>query len=154
MYIVYTSMYRPYYRAEGYHFCTASLCWPLNLLGKLVCAWTDLVCIMYMHVFTLHVQCHIMYTQFIYKVILCIYMYILCTWVLHIICIYHYCICNFVLACIAFVICLYYLIIQDLADRVQTGHISQEWSGQVGSFPAAFSLFGVQTSIYTVNHPW
>ncbi len=30
------------------------------------------------------------------------------------------------------------------------GYTSQEWSGQGGSIPVAFSLFRVQTSIYTV----
>ena len=35
--------------------------------------------------------------------------------------------------------------------RFRQGYTSQEWFGQVGSFPVAFSVFSIQTSIYTVD---
>ncbi len=42
--------------------------------------------------------------------ILCIYMYIHCTWVPYIVCICHYGICHCILACAAFDISMYYAI--------------------------------------------
>ena len=67
---------------------------------KPVCAWTDLVCTMYIHC--------------IYMFIWCIYLYTHCTWVLHIISIYHYGICHCLNVCTALVIGMYYAIVQEL----------------------------------------
>ncbi len=94
------------------------------------------------HIHTLHIQVHTVY----------IHVHMVYTGTTFI-CIYHYCICHYILICTALVIWMYYAIIQ-VGHSVQTGfrqgHTSQEWSGQVASFPVAFSLCGVQTSIHTI----
>ncbi len=69
---------------------------------------SDLICTMYMHVYT----CHMMYIHGIYNVIHCIHMYICCTWVLCIICRYHFSILHCIPASTGLVICMYYTIVQ------------------------------------------
>ncbi len=64
----------------------------------------------------------------IYTYILWIYMYILCTYIVHgyllpsIVCIYNYCICHTILACTSFVIGMYHAIIEESATLYRQEH--------------------------------
>jgi hypothetical protein len=98
--------------------------------------WLNLVCTMYIHC--------------IYTFILCIYMHIPCTWVLLIICVYHSMYACLYSPCKMYVLCYHTLIWLSVCTVFRQVYTPLEWSGQVGSFPVAFSLFCVQTLLCTV----